>query len=111
MSDKFIEITENHAYRLEMEIKTTQKMLVYVGLACYDENKKFINTIQICRRKNTEVVFAGLEGDSVLVEEGSAGNLKNWIASDPSSKEIQNFAYLRSIGVYFDGNTDRILPI
>jgi hypothetical protein len=88
MSDKYIEINESRPYRLEMEIKTTHKMLVYVGLACYDENKKFINTIQICRRKNTEVVFAGMDGDAVLVEESSADNLKNWIASDPSSKEV-----------------------
>jgi hypothetical protein len=36
-----------------MELRTSHKMLVYVGLACYDENKKFINTIQICRRKKT----------------------------------------------------------
>ena len=68
MSDKYIEIHPERGYRLELEMKTSHKMLVYVGLACYDQAKRFINTIQICRRKNTEVVFDSLEGDAIVVD-------------------------------------------
>ncbi len=36
MSDKFIEIDTNQQYQLQIDIKTTHKMLVYIGLACFD---------------------------------------------------------------------------
>lgn len=82
MSDKYVEIQPAHTYRLELELKTSHRMLVYVGLACYDQEKRFISTIQICRRKNTEVVFESLEGDNIVVEESSKSNLENWVACD-----------------------------
>jgi hypothetical protein len=56
-------------------------------------------------------VFDSLKGSVVKILELNKSNLQNWISYDEKFKDNQNFAYLRSIGVYHDGDTDRILPI
>lgn len=38
---------------MKLDIKTTHKMIAYIGLVCFDENKEFIHSTQVCRVDNS----------------------------------------------------------
>ncbi|KAL4434750.1 hypothetical protein ABPG74_017170 [Tetrahymena malaccensis] len=114
LSDDFFAIDVNKAYEMKLDIKTSNRMIVYIGLVCFDENKEFIHSTQVCRVENSEVIITGDDESTktLLVSSGSEANLKKWNSYSPEQKDKQkNFAYLRSIGFYYEGDTFKLIPI
>lgn len=51
------QIDTSKAYEMKLDIKTSHRMIVYIGLVCFDENKEFIHSTQVCRVDNSEVII------------------------------------------------------
>ncbi len=47
LSDDFIPIDPTRAYELKIDLRTSDDMILYVGLVCFDQNKEFIHSTQV----------------------------------------------------------------
>lgn len=61
LSDDFIPVDPSKAYELKLDLRTSDEMILYVGLVCFDQNKEFIHSTQVCRVEGSELT---LEGDN-----------------------------------------------
>lgn len=50
-----------------MEIKSDSKMVIHLGIACYDKFKNVILPVQACRRNDSEVQYRSMEGERIIV--------------------------------------------
>ena len=47
MSDHHYEIQAEKRYKLTLEIRSVHKMIIHIGIACYDKHKNIIHPIQV----------------------------------------------------------------
>lgn len=53
MSDHHYEVSpeiENNQYTLSLDMRADSKMIIHIGVACYDKIKGQIQAVQACRK-------------------------------------------------------------
>jgi len=50
LSDKYLEINPQKGYRLCLQFRCPDSILLHIGIACYDKEKKLINPVQVTVR-------------------------------------------------------------
>lgn len=47
LSDKYLPVDGQRGYRLSMQFRCADSVLMHIGIACYDKDRKLISPVQV----------------------------------------------------------------
>ena len=52
---------------MKLDLRTSDDMILYVGLVCFDHNKEFIHSTQVCRVEGSAVTIEKDDDDKMQI--------------------------------------------